>query len=65
MFVLFIRIGYDVVFRRIAVEIGGAKRLYSLVTIMSTAFLTPLALLSFITGGGSVCSLLKITITCF
>lgn len=41
---------YDSSFRHLAVEIGGPKRLYSLVTLFSAVFLTPLALLAFATG---------------
>ncbi|KJH44582.1 hypothetical protein DICVIV_09369 [Dictyocaulus viviparus] len=42
---LLLRIGYDNSFRRLAVEIGGPKRLHSLVSVCSTLLLTPIALL--------------------
>ncbi|VDO76126.1 unnamed protein product [Onchocerca flexuosa] len=41
---------YDSSFRHLAVEIGGPKRLYSLVTFFSAIFLAPLAILSFAMG---------------
>ncbi|CAJ0944393.1 unnamed protein product, partial [Mesorhabditis belari] len=42
---LLLRIGYDSSFRHMAVELGGAKRLYSLVTLFSALILMPLGLL--------------------
>ncbi|PAV66759.1 hypothetical protein WR25_10493 isoform E [Diploscapter pachys] len=43
---LILRIGYDTAFRHLAVEIGGPKRLYALVSMGSAAVLTPLGILS-------------------
>ncbi|KHJ76116.1 hypothetical protein OESDEN_24265, partial [Oesophagostomum dentatum] len=43
---LVLRIAYDSSFRHLAVEIGGPKRLYSLVSTCSALILTPLAVLS-------------------
>ncbi|KAK6020284.1 hypothetical protein OSTOST_14065, partial [Ostertagia ostertagi] len=43
---LLLRIGYDNSFRHLAVEIGGPKRLYSLVTTCSAMILTPIGVLS-------------------
>ncbi|GMT00739.1 hypothetical protein PENTCL1PPCAC_22913 [Pristionchus entomophagus] len=43
--ILFLRIGYDSWFRHLGVEMGGAKRLYSLVNLFSLFILTPMALL--------------------
>ncbi|VDM56866.1 unnamed protein product [Angiostrongylus costaricensis] len=40
---LLLRIGYDNSFRHLAVEIGGPKRLYSLVSATSALILTPVA----------------------
>uniref|UniRef100_A0A1I7XNQ6 Proton-coupled zinc antiporter SLC30A5 n=1 Tax=Heterorhabditis bacteriophora TaxID=37862 RepID=A0A1I7XNQ6_HETBA len=42
---LLLRIGYDNSFRHLAVEIGGPKRLYSIISIFSALFLTPIAVL--------------------
>ncbi len=50
MFALFIKMGYDASFRHLAVDVGGPKRLYSLVTLSSSVLLTPLAFLAFFTG---------------
>ncbi|TKR92830.1 hypothetical protein L596_007402 [Steinernema carpocapsae] len=46
MFSILLRIAYDSQFRLLAVEIGGPKRLYSMINVLSAAFLTPLAVLS-------------------
>uniref|UniRef100_A0A914XFY1 Proton-coupled zinc antiporter SLC30A5 n=1 Tax=Plectus sambesii TaxID=2011161 RepID=A0A914XFY1_9BILA len=56
MLALVIKTGYDWAFRRMAVEVGGPKRLYALVQLMSSIFLTPLALLAFVTGGSNIAS---------
>jgi zinc transporter 5/7 len=39
---------YDVTFRSLAVEIGGPKRLYSMVTVISAVFLVPFGVLAMI-----------------
>ncbi|EYC15856.1 hypothetical protein Y032_0035g3003 [Ancylostoma ceylanicum] len=43
---LLLRIGYDSSFRHLAVEIGGPKRLYSLVSTCSAMLLTPVGVLA-------------------
>ncbi|GMT28723.1 hypothetical protein PFISCL1PPCAC_20020 [Pristionchus fissidentatus] len=45
MSTLVLRIGYDSSFRHVAVEMGGGKRLHSLVNLFSAVILTPVALL--------------------
>ena len=44
---LMMQAGYDNAFRLISVEIGGAKRLYSLTTFLSTLLIIPLVALTF------------------
>lgn len=39
--------GYENAFKKISIEIGGAKRLYAIVSTVSTVVLTPLALLTY------------------
>lgn len=50
MLSLFIKMGYDSSFRHLAVEIGGPKRLYSLINLSSTLFLMPPSVLIFVAG---------------
>uniref|UniRef100_A0A0N5AY42 Proton-coupled zinc antiporter SLC30A5 n=1 Tax=Syphacia muris TaxID=451379 RepID=A0A0N5AY42_9BILA len=49
-FALVIKVWYDSSFRHLAVEIGGPKRLYSLINVSSAFILTPFAILFFIFG---------------
>lgn len=62
MFALFIKMGYDSSFRHLAVEIGGPKRLYSLVTLCSTFILMPPAILLFAFGGHHIRSYLEFAV---
>ncbi|VDK80617.1 unnamed protein product [Litomosoides sigmodontis] len=50
MFAVLMKMTYDSSFRHLAVEIGGPKRLYSLVTFFSAVFLTPGAIFAFAVG---------------
>lgn len=50
MAAVFIKIAYDSSFRHLAVEIGGPKRLYALVTLVSSIILTPPAVLILMNG---------------
>ncbi|VDK30595.1 unnamed protein product [Gongylonema pulchrum] len=50
IFAVLVKMAYDSSFRHLAVEIGGPKRLYSLVTLFSAIFLAPMALLAFTVG---------------
>ncbi|VDN06625.1 unnamed protein product [Thelazia callipaeda] len=50
LFAIFIKMAYDSSFRHLAVEIGGPKRLYSLITLFSAIFLAPVAILAFVMG---------------
>jgi hypothetical protein len=43
---VFLKMGYDSNFRHLAVEVGGPKRLYAMVTVLSTLFLVPMATLA-------------------
>uniref|UniRef100_A0A1I7YXP8 Proton-coupled zinc antiporter SLC30A5 n=1 Tax=Steinernema glaseri TaxID=37863 RepID=A0A1I7YXP8_9BILA len=54
IFASLIRIAYDSQFRHLAVEIGGPKRLYSMVNAASAAFLTPLAVLSLVASNAHI-----------
>lgn len=47
---VFIKMSYDSSFRHLAVEIGGPKRLYCLVTVCSAVILMPLAILFIVFG---------------
>lgn len=44
------KMAYDSCFRRLAVEIGGPKRLYSIILFFSAIVLTPLAVLAITNG---------------
>ncbi|KAI6178561.1 hypothetical protein M3Y98_00514000 [Aphelenchoides besseyi] len=48
VFTVFLKMGYDSQFRHVAVEIGGPKRLYALVTLYSAGFLSLFGLTSFL-----------------
>ncbi|KAI6241374.1 hypothetical protein M3Y99_00364400 [Aphelenchoides fujianensis] len=48
VFTVFLKMGYDSQFRHVAVEIGGAKRLYALITIYSAGILSIFGLTTFI-----------------
>lgn len=50
IFAVLIKMTYDSSFRHLAVEIGGPKRLYSLVTFFSAVFLAPGAIFAFAMG---------------
>ena len=45
MIAVFLKMAYDSTFRHLAVEVGGPKRLYSMISILSALFLVPLATL--------------------
>ncbi|KAK6009624.1 cation diffusion facilitator family transporter, partial [Ostertagia ostertagi] len=62
---LLLRIGYDNSFRHLAVEIGGPKRLYSLVTTCSAMILTPIGVLSLVMKTSVTDSLLHFIILLF
>ncbi|KAK6019783.1 cation diffusion facilitator family transporter [Ostertagia ostertagi] len=57
--------GYDNSFRHLAVEIGGPKRLYSLVTTCSAMILTPIGVLSLVMKTSVTDSLLHFIILLF
>uniref|UniRef100_A0A914RYE8 EamA domain-containing protein n=1 Tax=Parascaris equorum TaxID=6256 RepID=A0A914RYE8_PAREQ len=50
MAAVFIKMAYDSSFRHLAVEIGGPKRLYALMTLVSSIILTPPAVLILMNG---------------
>ncbi|KAK0426008.1 hypothetical protein QR680_009500 [Steinernema hermaphroditum] len=54
IFAILVRIAYDSQFRHMAVEIGGPKRLYSMVNAASAVFLTPLAVLSLVASNAHI-----------
>ncbi|KAF1769656.1 hypothetical protein GCK72_001473 [Caenorhabditis remanei] len=54
---LCLRTGYETTFRHLAVEVGGAKRLYTLVTAGSAVILTPVAVLSWALSSSSIASM--------
>lgn len=54
MIAIFLKMGYDSSFRHLAVEVGGSKRLYSMISILSALFLLPLATLFLILSSVSV-----------
>src|SRR3569623_2020377 len=41
-----LRMGYESNFRYLAVEIGGPTRIYSMISILSSAFLSPVAIIA-------------------
>ncbi|CAJ0574029.1 unnamed protein product, partial [Mesorhabditis spiculigera] len=51
---LLLRIGYDTSFRHLAVELGGPKKLHSVVSLFSAVLLMPIGLLLFLTGTSHV-----------
>lgn len=54
---LFLRIAYETNFRHMAVEVGGAKKLHTLVTAGSAVCLTPVAVLSWALSTNSLASM--------
>uniref|UniRef100_A0A1I7UT16 Proton-coupled zinc antiporter SLC30A5 n=1 Tax=Caenorhabditis tropicalis TaxID=1561998 RepID=A0A1I7UT16_9PELO len=54
---LFLRTAFETTFRHLAVEVGGAKRLHTLVTAGSTICLTPVAVLSWALSSSSIASI--------
>ncbi|VDO61431.1 unnamed protein product [Heligmosomoides polygyrus] len=62
---LLLRIGYDNSFRHLAVEIGGPKRLYSLVSTCSALILTPLGVLLLVMKTSVIESLFHFTVLLF
>nr|CDJ94129.1 Cation efflux protein domain containing protein [Haemonchus contortus] len=62
---LVLRIGYDNSFRHLAVEIGGPKRLYSLVSTCSALMLTPFGILLLIMKTSVIASLTHFIILLF
>ncbi|CAD21657.2 Proton-coupled zinc antiporter SLC30A5 [Caenorhabditis elegans] len=54
---LLLRTGYETSFRHLAVEVGGAKRLHTLVTAGSAVCLTPVAVLSWALSSSSGASI--------
>ncbi|VDD87358.1 unnamed protein product [Enterobius vermicularis] len=62
---VFIKMGYDSSFRHLAVEIGGPKRLYSLVTLCSSFILMPIAILLFVFGKNFIESYLALFVLLF
>ncbi|VDM43855.1 unnamed protein product [Toxocara canis] len=62
MAAVFIKMAYDSSFRHLAVEIGGPKRLYALVTLVSSIILTPPALLILTNGQSHIESYFEFTL---
>ncbi|WKX92332.1 hypothetical protein Q1695_010396 [Nippostrongylus brasiliensis] len=60
-----LRIAYDNSFRHLAVEIGGPKRLYALVSMCSTLILTPLGVLLLVMTSSVVDSMVYFTVLLF
>uniref|UniRef100_A0A915EHN9 Uncharacterized protein n=1 Tax=Ditylenchus dipsaci TaxID=166011 RepID=A0A915EHN9_9BILA len=53
---VFLKMAYDSNFRHLAVEVGGPKRLYAMVTVLSTLFLVPMATLSLLLSSSFISS---------
>ncbi|KAM3721040.1 Proton-coupled zinc antiporter SLC30A5 [Dirofilaria immitis] len=65
VFAVLIKMAYDSSFRHLAVEIGGPKRLYSLVTLFSAIFLAPVAILAFAMGEAYITSFIDFILLLF
>uniref|UniRef100_A0A0R3S2D6 Proton-coupled zinc antiporter SLC30A5 n=1 Tax=Elaeophora elaphi TaxID=1147741 RepID=A0A0R3S2D6_9BILA len=65
VFSVLIKMAYDSSFRHLAVEIGGPKRLYSLVTFFSAIFLAPVAIFAFAMGEAYVTSFVDFILLLF
>ncbi|KAI1708067.1 cation efflux family domain-containing protein [Ditylenchus destructor] len=58
LFAVILKMGYDSNFRHLAVEVGGPKRLYAMVTVLSTVFLIPMATLALVLSSSFISSYL-------
>lgn len=54
MLAVILRMVYDSNFRHLAVEIGGPKRLYAMICVLSSMLLTPLAVLALVLSSSSI-----------
>nr|CAD2128368.1 unnamed protein product [Meloidogyne enterolobii] len=65
MLAVIFRMVYDSNFRHLAVEIGGPKRLYAMICVLSSMLLTPFAVLSLVLSSSSIGSYFEFPLLLF